>query len=78
MHLVHSGGAAKVSATFLADTLSQVAGAAASVHRFALGRKPKSLFGALVGLDLGLSLGLGHRSFCRKNPCGMVNLNREE
>ena len=50
--LINGGGAAKVSSTLFGQTIRQVAGAALTVHRLALGRQAKSFFGALMGLDL--------------------------
>ena len=47
--------------------MSQVACSAAAMHRFAFGRKPKTLLRAFVRFDLGLAFSLSHHS----RPNGM-------
>ena len=47
--------------------MSQVARSAAAMHRFAFGRKPKTLLRAFVRFNLGLGFSLSHHS----RPNGM-------
>ena len=65
-HRFHAGvdrrGTTQVSAAFAGNSLRKVASPAAAVHRFALGRKAKTLFRAFMGLNLALAFTLAHHS----------------
>lgn len=56
--LSNCGGSTQITATFLAQTLCQVAGTALTVHRLAFGRQTEPFLGPFVSFDFGSHEGI--------------------